>query len=66
MGGLHQIRESRQVAANSKSGTEGANIFQNEQHATEGGKSVAINRRLAQQSHILVDMLPTTPGTSKS
>ena len=38
MGGLHQIKDSRQVAANSKSGTEGANTFLNGQNAAERGK----------------------------
>ena len=33
MGGLHQIIESMQVAANSKSGTEKADNFLSEQHA---------------------------------
>ena len=38
MGGLHQIKESMQVVANSKSGTEKANNFFSEQHAAERGK----------------------------
>ena len=38
MGGLHQTKESMQVAANSKSGTERANNFLSEQHAAERGK----------------------------
>ena len=49
MGGLHQIKETMHVAANSKSGTERANYFLSEQHAVEEARSVAINKRLTQQ-----------------
>ena len=38
MDGLHQIIESMQVAANSKSGTGRANSFLSEQHAAKRGK----------------------------
>ena len=66
MGGLHQIKETDKWH-------ETGNLKLREQTTSSTNsmlhkevRSVVINKRLAQKSHILVDVLPTTPGTSTS
>ena len=64
MGGLHQIKEAdKWHETASLELREGAPSSVNSMLHKEV-RSVAINRRLAQKSHILVDVLPTTPDTS--